>query len=379
MLRSRRGFTLVELLVVIAIIGILIALLLPAVQAAREAARRAECSDNLKQFGLALHNYHDANKSFCSASINLWASGNPVGANSGWAPSYGPGQLGMNLHGFVLLLPYLEQQAIYMQYNQLGCAGGSHYRNPNTLAMGDPTTSTGAAGSNAVIMAMQPPIFYCPSDDGVRQTVYNNSNDPTPYYCISTQSPLYGARVNYDFAVKPYYELYWPNSWRTYQLANYKKYRAMFGTNSNCRIADITDGTSNTVAIVETTREVYNGNGNAWGYRGWVMVGCSLYDNLSGYPGPAFYPINAGQTINAWMYNNVNQYQVGRLASWGLAGSLHPTGCQVLMGDGSSRFLNETTDNGAVAANPRAFFGVQSCLMNISDGVSFNNMGGTGG
>lgn len=242
------------------------------------------------------------------------------------------------------------------------------------LAMGDPTTC-----NNAAIMAMQPPIFYCPSDDGVKQTAYNSSNDGTPNYAISNKSALYGARVNYDFATKPYYELYWPNSWRTYQLQNYKKYRAMFGTNSDCRIADITDGTSNTAAIIETTRTVYNGNGNAWGYRGWVMVGVGLYDNLSGYPGPRFYPLNDGKTINCWIYNNVTQFQVGRNASWGMAGSLHPTGCQVLMADGSTRFLNEDTDNQAAAANYASFFGVQACLMNISDGVAFNNMSGAGG
>lgn len=373
MLRIRRGFTLVELLVVIAIIGILIALLLPAVQAAREAARRAECSDNLKQLGIALHNYHDANKKFCPATFNLVSAGATVGSATS-TPSYGPGQVGMNLHGFVALLPFLEQQALYAQYNPMGCAGGSQRNNALGLAMGDPTTC-----NNATLMAMQPPIFYCASDDGVKATAYNSSNDGTPSYAISNKSLLFGARVNYDFASKPYYEFYWPNSWRTYQLQNYKKYRAMFGTNSDCRISDITDGTSNTAAIIETTRIVLNGNGNAWGYRGWVMVGCSLYDNLSGYPGPAYYPLNNGQTINAWIYNAVSQYQVGRLGSWGMAGSLHPAGCQVLMADGSTRFLNETTDNGASAANPRNFFGVQSCLMNISDGVSFNNTGGTGG
>lgn len=361
---ARRGFTLVELLVVIAIIGILIALLLPAVQAAREASRRSQCSNNFKQMGLALQNYHSANLRFPPAAYNLVSTGSGVGSG-GSAPAYNVGQKGMNLHGFMSLLPYLEQQAIYDQYNKLGCAGGSQINNAIGLAGGDPVTC-----GNAALMAMQPAVFYCPSDDGPKQTVYNNGNDSTPYYAISNQSPLYGARVNYDFATKPIYEFYWPNSWQTFMLANYKQYRAMFGVNSNSSMADILDGTTSTAAVIETTRTVYNGNGTSWGYRGWVMVGVALYDNLSGYPGAAYYPLNGGQTINAWTYSTVASHQAGRLASWGMAGSLHPGGCLMCMADGSVRFISETTDAGDVAANPRSVFGVQARLMSIADGMT---------
>ncbi|HQU41269.1 MAG TPA: DUF1559 domain-containing protein, partial [Pirellulales bacterium] len=202
------------------------------------------------------------------------------------------------------------------------------------------------------------------------QTVYNNSNDPLPHYAISNQSPLFGARVNYDFATKPIYEFNWPNSWQTFMLQNYKQYRAMFGTNSTSSMADILDGTTSTVAVIETTRTVYNGNGNAWGYRGWVMTGVALYDNLSGYPGAAYYPLNGGQTINAWTYSTVASHQVGRLASWGMAGSLHPAGCLIGMADGSVRFISETTDAGDITGNPRSVFGVQARLMSIADGMA---------
>jgi prepilin-type N-terminal cleavage/methylation domain-containing protein len=104
-LTRRPGFTLIELLVVIAIIAILIALLLPAVQQARESARRTQCKNNLKQFGLALHNYHDVFGVFCNAK----------GGTSGYGDA---SRLDGNYErrtGFIALLPYLEQAALYSQ------------------------------------------------------------------------------------------------------------------------------------------------------------------------------------------------------------------------------------------------------------------------
>ena len=110
MVRFRRlAFTLVELLVVIAIIGILVALLLPAIQAAREAARRTECTNKMKQLGVAIHNYHDTHKQFPPAGINYgWAGAgvtNPI-----------TGQI-LNVSGWSMTLPFLEQQQLYDQYD----------------------------------------------------------------------------------------------------------------------------------------------------------------------------------------------------------------------------------------------------------------------
>ena len=125
-LRTRRGFTLVELLVVIAIIGILIALLLPAVQAAREAARRSQCTNNMKQLGVALHNYHDTHKVFPPGGLDYGHAG------TGPHPSLPGGvepanKLVKNMNGLVLLLPYIEQQSLYDQYDCNQCASNLLY------------------------------------------------------------------------------------------------------------------------------------------------------------------------------------------------------------------------------------------------------------
>ncbi len=108
--QRRRGFTLVELLVVIAIIGILIALLLPAVQAAREAARRSQCTNNLKQIGLACHNYHDVFKSLPFICGGTGAGSGSFGTYWTWSPT---STSAYRLSGFVGLLPYMEQQPLY--------------------------------------------------------------------------------------------------------------------------------------------------------------------------------------------------------------------------------------------------------------------------
>ena len=117
---KRLGFTLVELLVVIAIIGILIALLLPAVQAAREAARRSQCTNNMKQLGVAIHNYHDTHKVFPPAGLDYGWAGD---ANTSYsrAPSSSPVNR-FNISGWVMVLPYLEQSALHDQYD-LGVTG----------------------------------------------------------------------------------------------------------------------------------------------------------------------------------------------------------------------------------------------------------------
>ncbi|HUY88046.1 MAG TPA: DUF1559 domain-containing protein [Pirellulales bacterium] len=328
--RALRGFTLVELLVVIAIIGILIALLLPAVQAAREAARRSQCANHLKQLGLAMSNYHDTHRVYA-----------PAGLNYGWGGNVGPKfpQV-LNLNGFVLLLPFLEQQATYQRYNFNAAASSMVYANSNGATVWIDPTVVG----NDILMAEQLPIFYCPSDDGSRAPWNNTSGWVSGVYNISKLSAQYGAETNYEFSTNAHYELGAPNNcaWMNAN-STLTKARCLSGQNYHIRQADVTDGTSNTAAFIETPLRMYNGGANRWGYRGWVMTGVCLYDIYSGYP----WGVNQWTTPASWAWAGppVKNYMPGRIASWGMAGSLHPAGLQLVNADGSVHFVNENSDN----------------------------------
>lgn len=300
---SRSGFTLIELLVVIAIIAILIALLLPAVQQAREAARRSQCKNNLKQLGLALHNYHSTYNTFPPSSIARCVS--PV----------------KNTNGLTFLLPYLEQQALYNSldfngafstYNSAAQGGSTAI---TTLTMGtDPTTN-----GNAIAVKRKLTALLCPSDPGNPFIA-----EPGDHYGISaTNTGTGGAKTCYDFVVLPWYQPPCEN-WTTAGSST----KRMFGADSRCRIGDVTDGTSNTVAMSETLTMVHNGRTPAWGYRGWVAPGVDL----------------AGQAINNWIKTStapIPAPEVGVLGSWSRPGSVHTGGVHVLMGDGAVRFLSE--------------------------------------
>jgi prepilin-type processing-associated H-X9-DG protein len=308
------------LLVVIAIIGILIALLLPAVQAAREAARRSTCTNNLKQIGLGLQNYHDIHQKFPPSCFNQgWAN---TGSSGVISPAYDPGQMVMNTHGFVVLLPFIEQQAAYNRFKSYAAAGAYANYGSYPLAGGDPSVS-----GNDQVMGMLLPVFLCPSDSGSTKL---KPNDGT--YGISASSSVAGAKTTYDFSTNPGNEIYNVNSWKSATTTT----RSMFGVNSDCNIAKITDGTSSSMSLGEVTLEqIYSGR--AWGFRSFMMCGVSPVMALNYPPG--------GVAINNWHNGwSTAVFPAGTLGGYGWMGSLHPGGAQMATADGSVHFLPESAN-----------------------------------
>lgn len=309
--RDRGGFTLVELLVVVAIIGVLVALLLPAVQAARESARRMRCGNNLKQLALAVHNYHDTYRVFPSSVYGYKACDPGAGQT--------PDPLPLAVTGWVGALPFFEQGTIASRYNFSQAAShatSTSPGNPNPV-VGDAVTS-----GNAQLFTQKLPVFICPSDP----------NDPfqpadSPFYSIKVGSDLRGARINYDFSTNCSVVC---NFWKSLAPQN----RNMFGENSTTRMNEVTDGLSTTIMLGETTLDVVNGNGNTWGYRGWVMNGVDASCTQQN-----------GRGINVWDRGPTRPQRIlGQLGSWSWVGSNHPNGAQIALGDCSVRFISQTTD-----------------------------------
>lgn len=313
-LRRPTGFTLVELLVVIAIIGVLIALLLPAVQAAREAARRTQCTNNMKQLGLALQNYHAAHQKFPFA-----------GADYGWCryPELAGSWDVRNWNGLVFLLPYLEEQTIDSQFNNQHAAsdvmaGNNSCCSPTDAKgplIGNPVTSGNAQLSTNIIS-----LLLCPSDSG---EVFVPASG---YYAAAPG--IAGAKSNYDFSSTARYDC---KAWHRLP----ENERPIFGENSVVSDRNVSDGLSTTIAFAETMRTVYNGQTSAWGYRAWVMTGIDVGQNL----------------INVYTWPGViAEPDRGRLRSFGCAGSLHGDGANMVFADGSVHFLNEETEQSILAS-----------------------------
>jgi prepilin-type N-terminal cleavage/methylation domain-containing protein len=316
----RLAFTLVELLVVIAIIGILVALLLPAVQAAREAGRRSQCSNNLKEIGIALHEFHDSHNKMPAAIIHSGRYNNPSNT-----PYCGPevcykGQTYViyNHSGFIALLPFLEQKGLFDQY-RYDMVGSSS--NPNSMTLGPDPAGTnpnhdqignfpGVAGN--VLKVMQ-----CPSDRDTELVNYlPGSND---YYEATNL-----ARSNYLFnsGGSTDYDGNWPT------LGPY--YRGAFGNNGAAKLADYIDGTSNTIAVGESKKnKVWNQFGAYWGAGTHTAV-----HGYVPYWSSAFTP-NYKYGICDGSLNLYCQY------AWGY-GSNHPNVTLFVYGDGAVKPVQDS-------------------------------------
>lgn len=300
--RRVAAFTLVELLVVIAIIGILIALLLPAVQAAREAARRAQCNNNLKQIALALHNYHDSRNTFppeaflantsCSPAITVWR-GAP------WT---------------VVILPYLEGNALYEQFNLEGVFFGLGAYSGETV---DP--------ANRVAQRIPNPRYQCPSDPNAR------SDEPNTNYfaCQGGGAP---SEAVCSTGSSANYRLWFENG--------------IIYRNSRIRMGDIRDGTSNTFLVGEG-RWWFSAKGSdmdgvitTWASSFRVGGGSSHPTTAAAAVEPINNPLVDFNPGTAYSTQGGNSLLMG---TWTRTfGSHHPGGCNFAMADGSVHFVSET-------------------------------------
>jgi prepilin-type N-terminal cleavage/methylation domain-containing protein/prepilin-type processing-associated H-X9-DG protein len=332
--RKTQGFTLIELVVVIAIIAMLVTLLLPAVQQAREAARRTLCRNNLKQWGLALHSYHDTNLIFPPA-LNHPGRVSCSGATPGvyGASLYSDHNRVQNTPGWIYLLPYIEQSAAYSQYDFNTTASLS---SPCGFAVAGPADRN----PNVEVTSMRMPTLECPSHSQAGEVSTSSPTRSSSFF-----SRERARRASYGFAtggMTDYSFLY------TAFQSDIRQ--GMFGNSGGARVRDITDGSSNSIAIGESwsgDQFKRDGNHGPWGLTG-THTCCHLYTpsssstnlditTLSAISGTGTFASHF--KINAVINNDPRKRQY----AWGY-GSRHAGGIQVLMADGSVRFLSENMD-----------------------------------
>jgi len=273
--RKRLAFTLIELLVVIAIIAILIGLLLPAVQKVRDAASRMTCQNNLKQMGLALHNYNDNYQRLPAAMIHSGRFNNTT-----YPPYEGPecnykGQTWMvyNHTGFVAILPYIEQENLFKQYNYTYCSSNS---SPYGIAVApDGPSGTFSTNPNRIVAQTYLKVYTCPADENPGPQVNSNPGVATDFY-----ERYNTRRSNYLFNTGQYTDYDAPWS------ATSQGARGAFGNNGATAIGRVGDGTSNTLGIGESTQiHTSTSYGPYWGAGTHTSVhGRAYADALYGVP-----------------------------------------------------------------------------------------------
>lgn len=306
-LSSKTGFTLIELLVVIAIIAILIALLLPAVQQAREAARRSQCKNNLKQLGLAIHNYHDVFNTY------------PIGARAASGSSICCSTCGTNWR--VGLWPYLDAAPVYNKINFAACF------------MSDTSglIRNGFNLENQILRGLVvSPVFNCPS------SMNPNRADTNPV----TNNFHKGQTVDYVGIMGAVPD---PNG-RANVVANGNYNGGIYANNGTLLVQqstsmkDLVDGSSNIIVVSEQsglvgTQDISANYYGGWaGWTGQVVPWATVTDHWHSGLTAVRYPPNQKTTANG----AVNRYNPNTIIN-----SMHVGGIHVLLGDGSVRFVSD--------------------------------------
>ena len=306
--KANRAFTLIELLVVIAIIAILISLLMPAVQQAREAARRTSCKNNLKQLGIALHNYHDTYTSF------------PIGAqhsNHSWC-------CGPNWR--VSILPYLEQTNVYSEIDW-----NSAYN------FGAQTNYTEFAGGAEVFEGLVVPAFECassPLDPRSPDVINNRLRAQThDYVGISGSTPDPGGRTN---------------QCQSTDYGGIACRNGVLGPVFSTQFRNVTDGTSNVFLVGEQSALTGQRDARSNYYGGWTGLAGGPLTTNRGVPGTGTTNQHWGSGTTAVRYAiNTQTLASGNDRSWDFnttLNSYHTGGINVVLVDGSVRFVSENID-----------------------------------
>ncbi|MDA1162151.1 MAG: DUF1559 domain-containing protein [Planctomycetota bacterium] len=318
-LTNRRGFTLVEMLVVIAIISVLAALLLPAVQQAREAARRTQCVNNLKQLGLAMHNYHDQWKTF------------PIGAQHSQTPGLAY-TLDRGSSFFVALLPFLDQSNLFNELNVAATGGIGNVDIPTNV-------------NGVVFDGQRFSVLSCPSSPLPQMTAPLASAPEgvmMPTYVGISGAATKGGIPN-------------PDSEPTYKGVMASS--GILVPNRSVNFADISDGTTNTMMIGEQSAYATTASGGKLDLRSGNSHGAWVGSTGSGTPGGGNWFCTNYQTWNITTVRYpVNSLDATAAMAGGASGlgpqdganrpiqSIHPGGANVVLADGSVRFVGESID-----------------------------------